>query len=139
MQQQQRPQTIESLLAIYRSDKDNANLQPDDYLRIIAYYHDEGDNDSATFTTGVLTARYGPRVTLGALTEKGIMAFADERYEDAIEVLTEVIKMDSESKNAYVVRAMAYGLSRREDRGSRATADMVKAGKLARIHNGVSV
>ena len=139
MQQQQRPQTIESLLAIYRSDRDNHNLQPDDYLRIIAYYNDEGDRDNATFATGVLTSRYGPRITAGALTEKGIIAFAEGRYEDAIEVLTEVIKLDSESKNAYVVRAMSYGLSNREDRGFRATEDMVKAGKLARIHNGVSL
>ena len=121
---------------MFKDNPHDSRLQPSDYLILVSHFDEIGDEDRALLTTGFFARRYGPKIVCSALMDKGMLEFAENRFEDCIETLTEVIEIDPTSTHAYVIRGCAYGLSKREDRGIRAMEDMVTAGQLAMTGGG---
>ena len=134
-----RSKKMDGILKLFKDNPHDNRLQPADYLMLINHFDEIDNQDQALLTTGFFTARYCPKIVCSALMDRGMLEFAEGRYDDAIETLTKVIETDPTSIHAYVVRGCAYGLSRRDDRGIRAMEDMITAGQLVGTSGGIIV
>lgn len=131
--------SIMQLVDIYKNNPEDRRLNVDEYLRIIRYLDMNGDRDGAINLSGYYAGRYHNNVLCSALMTKGMLAYAEKRYEDAIEIFTDVIEIDPGSAHAYSVRGICYAQSNREGAVQLAVDDHVKAGQIIEFAQGEQV
>ena len=129
---------ILSLVEIYKNNPADSRLNTPEYLRLIRYFDQTGKRDMAVDLSGYYAGNYHKVFLCSALMTKAMIAYAEERYEDAIKHLTDIIDIQP-TAHAYSVRGICFAQSTRENGTQLAVEDHIKAGELIEFQGGEEV
>ncbi len=133
------PRHIDELMQIFQADPTDDSLSAMDMLRLAYEFQKLDNTDSACLLAGIYTAHLTNEIRSRGLIRRAEIEYAEYRYEDCIKTTTELLKISPSNVGALCLRAIAYGLSRRDDRAERSRTDLAEAGRILTFAGGDEV
>lgn len=133
------PRHIDELIQIFQTDPNDETLTARDMLRLAYEFQKLDNTDSACLLAGIYAAHLEDELRVRGLIRRAEIEFAEHRYEDCIQTTTDLLKISPSNVGALCLRAIAYGLSRRDDRAERSRSDLAEAGRIITFIGGDEV